>query len=160
LKVSVNGYGVKFYFWCNLWYTALDLVKLFIDEIQIEYYINRIPTQSVHPKLKLTSSMYHKKNKQHNYNNKKEYPDLEMRSFTRSITSLKESLIEEVDKVNNSQIKSNLFVDAKMENDYQVYLEESKSTNNEISEEINKDQINKIYDIIDSLNNDTDLNVF
>ena len=96
IKVSVNTYGVKFYLWCNLWYTALDLVKLYIDEIHMECLINRVPSQSVHPKLRMTSSMYHKKIKFHQ-TSKNKNAQIEMKSILNQSAHLNEELIDNFD---------------------------------------------------------------
>ncbi len=33
IKITVKGSGVNFYFWVNLWYCTLDLIKTHIDEV-------------------------------------------------------------------------------------------------------------------------------
>jgi hypothetical protein len=160
LKVSVKGFGFKFYFWCNLWYTALDLIKIFIDQVQMECFLNRVPSHSVHPKLRITSTMYHKKNK-FNYGTKKENPEVEL-SDIRSKINLKEGLIEEEDEgvkhgMNKSSSSANIPVDVPnllKEKPLSKFAESTPKARDSLTM-----QIEKIYDIIDSLNNDTDLNI-
>lgn len=113
----------------------------------MECLINRVPSNSVHPKLKLTSSMYQKKIK-FNQINKVMNPDIEMKSFS----NLKQGLIEEVD---NSCItkKEDYFNNS-------FKFDDDKIDNCKIeSREHKNSQIDKINEIIDSLNNDTDLNI-
>ena len=90
--MNVSCYGIKFYFWLNLWYSALDLIKLFIDEIQTECIDENKDQKSrltIHPKLRTTSSMHHKKAKINNFFQKF---DLELRNIH---SNLKEELLDD-----------------------------------------------------------------
>ena len=102
--MSVSAIGVKFYFWLNLWYSALDLIKLFIDEIESECITankSLEPKLSFHPKLRVTSSISHKKTKiQKNNSATKE---IELRNIFSP--NLKEELLDD-SSIQNS--KSNI----------------------------------------------------
>lgn len=115
MKVNVSSLGVKFYFWLNLWYSALDLIKLFIDEIESESLATKKiiePRLSIHPKLRVTSSIKHKKEKI-----KKSLTrnmDVELNVFT---TNLKEELLEDgssqcskTKMVKDQQIQSKILI--------------------------------------------------
>jgi hypothetical protein len=59
----------------------------------MEGLINKIPKRSIHPKLRLTSSIYHKKVKINQKGNR-EGPDIEMTEKKHGAEILKEELID------------------------------------------------------------------
>lgn len=59
----------------------------------METLINRVPNRSVHPKLRLTSSMYHKKIKINKKKNS-EFVNIEMKEKRIGCEVLKEELID------------------------------------------------------------------
>lgn len=158
----MNSFGVKFYFWCNLWYTALDLVKLFIDQIQMECLISRVPTHSVHPKLRLTSSMYQKKIKFNQKIGKSKFADMEMKTFKDKSSTLTEELIDNVNgSLPESQTSRNINFETSSPFEINPIKAEKieENASEAKKEDENHSHIDKIYEIIDSLNNDTDLNI-
>ena len=36
IKISVKGGGLDFYFWANLWYSTLNIIKNFLDRFHNE----------------------------------------------------------------------------------------------------------------------------
>ena len=52
--MDINGNGVYFYYWINLWYSSLDLIKVYLEEVQEEKTLN--PGFALHPKLKFKST--------------------------------------------------------------------------------------------------------
>ena len=57
LKMDVTGSGVDFYYWINLWYSSLDLIKVYLEEIQEELQKTINPGFCIHPKLKFKASI-------------------------------------------------------------------------------------------------------
>jgi len=135
-------------------------VKLFIDDIHMEGIISRIPNRSVHPKLRLTSSIYHKKIKINKKANR-ENLSIEMTEKKNGSEILKEELIDSFERNCKNYIKKGVSIqeDFMKKKGYVPEPRDTIETNNSEKEEKEECSIDKIYEIIDSLNHNTDLNV-
>lgn len=151
--MDIVGSGIDFYFWINLWYSSLDIIKAYLEEIQDELKKTRNPNFSLHPKLKFRSHTKREKSKKHideeNKNEQKEKVQAE------SMLELPDLSMNIKDNTNNSVLKN-----TKIIKDDDVYLRHNLTPYEEERSQIfESPEIEGLYNIIEKLNHNTDLNM-
>jgi hypothetical protein len=154
--MDVAGSGIDFYYWINLWYSSLDLIKVYLEEIQEELKKTRNPNFALHPKLKFRSHTKRQRDKdrekqipvEENKNEQKEKLNAE------SFVELQEISMIGKD-MNLSAIKNNKII-----KDDDVYFRHNLTPyEDEKSQVFESPEIEGLYNIIEKLNHNTDLNV-
>ena len=136
----------------NLWYSSLDLIKVYLEEIQDELERKANPGIEIHPKLKFLPSIKNLKKKlQENKNPPNE--DLKHQSI-----ELKEDNFIAVnnEKINKKTHNNHIIKDDDI---YFLHNFEPLNVDSKSSPEIKNPEIESLNNIINKLNHNTDLNL-
>ena len=151
--MDITGSGVDFYYWVNLWYSSLDLIKLYLEEIQEEFQKSMTPGISLHPKLKFKSSI---KNIKYHLEECKNEPKEKVNNELIELQQNNSLSANPSENINIKNKKNHIIKD----ND--IYFKHNfKPFEGEIIESvtIENPQMESLNHIIGKLNHNTDLNL-
>lgn len=151
LKMDVTGSGIEFYYWINLWYSSLDIIKVYLEEIQDELQKTRNKDFSIHPKLSFKTITKQKREKEvipeENKNEQKEKVN---------------AYFVELQDISNNQkdnTRDNNRANHIVNND-EFYFKHNFTPFHEDSVPVFENpEIERLFDIIEKLDHNTDLNV-
>jgi hypothetical protein len=149
--MDVNGSGVEFYYWINLWYSSLDLIKVYLEDIQDELQKTRHKDFTIHPKLRFKTIT--KKMRE-----KEESPDEENKNEPKEKLCAEQIELQDV----SNNLKDNT-IDNKgkqiVKND-EFYFKHNFTPFDEDSVPVfDNPEIERLFNIIEKLDHNTDLNV-
>jgi len=153
LKINVSAISIDFYFWANLWYSTLDTIKVYLEDLQEDLKNQNIENFKIHPKLKF--STIHKRKSLLNKINV-ELNDIKIKEKEDEIGNNKEMKENKINQHN--YVESNFPLVNNGNKDTDSNEEKENPCNNNLNNDIYNAEYDNLLKVIEKLNHNSDLN--